>query len=297
MDMHRIVNVLSDVINNRPGPLRLFDQIYMKAGDFLLQLEHVSRHLAGRRVIFIGDGDAVGLGLVHLHAQGVLESGPASVHILDFDQRIVNSVRRFAMQFDLEGRITAELYNVADPLHRDHWQEFNAFYTNPPFGASNEGRSVEAFLSRGIEAMGADAVGCIVIADHPAYSWTQAVLQSTQQFLMSHGFFVAELLPQFHHYHLDDAPDLTSCSLIVRRQQHDPRPYQSAPLSEEARANFYGSGSPLIGRYVIDRTVGGKRASRDIEIGTCFPCSQGEEGAGAAKSRGGRPGERRAAAK
>lgn len=266
MNTHQILNALSDVIHNRPGPLRVFDQIYMKAGDFLLQTQHVSRHLADRRVIFIGDGDAVGLCLVHLHVQGVLEHGPVSVHVLDFDQRIVNSVRRFAKQFNLEDRITAELYNVADPLPRDHWQAFNAFYTNPPFGASNEGRSVEAFLTRGIEAMGADAVGCIVIADHPAYPWTQAVLQSTQQFLMDQGFWVAELMPQFHQYHLDDAPDLTSSSLIVRRLQNDPQPYGSAPLSEEARANFYGSESPLQWRYVMDLTVGGKRASRDIDI-------------------------------
>ena len=37
LDIRLAMNAVSDVIQNRPQPLREFDQIYMKAGD----LEHV----------------------------------------------------------------------------------------------------------------------------------------------------------------------------------------------------------------------------------------------------------------
>jgi methylase of polypeptide subunit release factors len=56
-----------------------------------------------------------------------------------------------------------------------------------------------------------------------------------------------------------------------------------------------GEASSLIRRLQSQGTSLGEVA--DTSQGTCFPCSQGEESAGAAKSRGGRPGERRAAAK
>lgn len=117
----------------------------------LLQAEHLLRWLDGKSIVCVGDGDALGLTLVYLKAEGVFNRGPAHVHVLDFDQRIVNSIGTFAARHGIEDLISAELYNVADPLPAEHIAKFAAFYTNPPFGASNGGRSVEAFLRRGEE--------------------------------------------------------------------------------------------------------------------------------------------------
>src|SRR5258707_13525671 len=211
IDLRNCLNAISDVVNNRPRPIREFDQIFMKTADMLLQTEHVGRLFDGKNVVFVGDGDAIGLCLAHLHNLKLLEHGPNKVHVLDFDERVVLSIRSFADRFQIKDRVTAELYNVADPLPRAHWEKFDCFYTNPPFGASNDGRSVEAFLRRGIEAVGADALGCLVAADDPNFGWTRTVLFATQRFAMQNGFAISELLPEFHHYHLDDSPELTSC--------------------------------------------------------------------------------------
>jgi len=266
IDLRECLNAISDVVNNRPKPLREFDQIYMKVADMLLQTEHVGRCLDARRVVFIGDGDAIGLCLVHLHKQKLLESGPESVHILDFDERVVVSIRGFAERFGISQRVTAELYNVADTLPKQHWESFGGFYTNPPFGARNGGRSIEAFVTRGIEAVGSDAVGCLVVADHEDYPWTQQVLWQTEALLLKEGFAIAELLPKFHHYHLDDAPDLTSCSMTIRRIRHSPSEYRSQPLGGEMLANFYGEEAPLRVRYVRDATNGGRVPSSDHRL-------------------------------
>jgi hypothetical protein len=40
-NLHQKINAVSDVINNRPSPLRKYDQIYMKAADMVLQAELV----------------------------------------------------------------------------------------------------------------------------------------------------------------------------------------------------------------------------------------------------------------
>jgi predicted methyltransferase len=169
----------------------------MKTADMLLQTEHVGRLFEGRRVIFIGDGDAIGLCLVHLHNQKLLEYGPKSVHVLDFDERVVRSIEDFAERFGLSDRVSAELYNVADALPQGHWEQFECFYTNPPFGASNNGKSIEAFLKRGVEAVGKDAIGCLVLADDSHSPWTRDVLLVTQRIVVQKGFIISELLLNF----------------------------------------------------------------------------------------------------
>lgn len=263
IDLRQSINAISDVINNRPRPLREFDQIYMKAADMLLQTEHISRYVSNRNAVFIGDGDAIGLCLVHLHHQGHLSSGPEKVTILDFDERVIFSVARFAEQYGISNRVSAELYNVVDPLPESHWHRYDAFYTNPPFGASNGGASVAAFVQRGSEAVTSKGFGCIVLADDPELSWSQETLRSTQDLALDLGFVIAELIPQFHRYHLDDAPDLTSCSMVIRRVCQHNKPSKSEALSRQQIENFYGRNGPLRVRYVRDLTDGGKRSSRD----------------------------------
>src|SRR5207244_4937937 len=109
IDFRSCLNALSDVIINRPPPLRHFDQIYMKLPDMLLQAELIGRWFDGKRVLFVGDGDAIALSLVHLHSQQLLPNGPSFVKVVDFDQRIVNSINHFAENYGLKEFISTEL--------------------------------------------------------------------------------------------------------------------------------------------------------------------------------------------
>ena len=263
LDLRQAFNALSDVVVNRPEPLRDFDQIYMKISDMLLQAELLSRWVDGKSMVFIGDGDAIGLTLVHLKERGIFPRGPKRVHILDFDQRIVNSIQTFAKNYQIQDKISAELYNVADQLPKKHISSFEAFYTNPPFGASNGGRSVEAFLRRGDEALAADGTGCIVVGDDPTLAWTKDVMRQVQGYLFSNGFMITELVPRFHRYHLDDDPDLTSCSIIANRHGAEGVKSSSVALPREDLENFYGKLCPLRVRYVLDHRKGGTLPSSD----------------------------------
>ena len=266
LDLRSCLNAVSDVVSNRPRPIREFDQIFMKTADMLFQTEHVSRYFDKKNVVFIGDGDAIGLCLVHLHQKNLIKNGPARIHVLDFDERVVLSIQHFAQQYRIEKRVTAELYNVADPLPKKHWHRFNAFYTNPPFGQRNDGRSIEAFMLRGMEAVGNDAVACAVIADDRRFPWTHELLLKTQKFAHLNQFAVCELLPEFHLYHLDDVPDLRSCSMLLRRSRYVAGKYSSRPLEKSMLKNFYGKEAPLRVRFIRDLTNGGKLASRDYKM-------------------------------
>lgn len=254
MDLRRCINLLSDVVNNRPMPIRELDQIYMKHADMLLQIEHISKYFTDKSVVFVGDGDAIALGLAYMQCNGEIEGQVNNICVLDFDERIVNSINHFARVHDMSHIISARLYNVADPLPEDLWGAFDCFYCNPPYGASNEGVSIASFMRRGFEATGDDAEGCVVLADVPKLKWTGAVLAQTQRYALDHGFIVCEMIPEFHTYHLEDDPELTSCSIMLRRIERKTAVYGSSPLNPADLENFYGKNEPLKYQKVKDLT-------------------------------------------
>ncbi len=246
-----IMNAVSDIIMNRPLPIREVDQIYMKAGDLALQSFFIGQRFRDLDVVFIGDGDAVALSTMYLFHCDLLDVAPKSIHLLDFDERIVNSVIRFADKYRFTNRISASLYNVIDPLPSTHQRRYDAFYTNPPWGASNEGESVKAFVERGIQATrDHNAQGAIVIGDDPALVWTQEVLHVIQEASLGEDFIVSEMVPAVHNYHLDDAPHLRSCNCLVRRARQRTGTYSSEALSPDRYARFYGRNNPLRIRYI-----------------------------------------------
>lgn len=251
IDLRAAINAVSDVIQNRPRPLRAFDQIYMKAGDMVLQSELVADWADGKRLAFIGDGDAISVCVGYLKAREVLNYGPSLITVLDFDERIVGAIRRFADKERLDF-LTAELYNCLDPL--PDMAEHDCFYTNPPWGASNDGSSVNVFVQRGMEAVNFNGEGLIVIADDDDLAWTKSVLANVQDFASSNGFFVSQMVPSLHSYHLDDNPALRSCNLVMKSLPDNRREFTSETISDPKRlANFYGLGlSPKV-RYVREK--------------------------------------------
>ena len=252
IDLRAALNAVSDVVQNRPRPLREFDQIYMKAGDLVMQSEFVARWADGKRVAFIGDGDAISVCAAYLDHREILSYGPSKVVVYDFDERICQAVKRFADSERLEN-LDAELYNCFDPFPGP--TNFDCFYTNPPWGASNDGESVNVFVQRGMEAVGHRGAGMAVVADDPELEWPKRVLTNLQAFALSHGFFVQRMMPQVHSYHLDDVPDLRSCNVLLKAlPENEHRTGKSLAIDDPSRLeNFYGRGYPLRVRYVRER--------------------------------------------
>jgi predicted methyltransferase len=248
IDLQAAINAVSDVVQNRPRPLREFDQIYMKTADMVLQSEFIARWADGKRLAFIGDGDAISVCVAYLRHRGILAYGPSSIVVFDFDERICNAITRFAEKEGLE-TLSSVLYNCLDPFPGPC--DFDVFYTNPPWGASNAGESVKVFMQRGMESTRYAGEGVVVVADDPELEWPKVVLANLQRAALDMGFYVQRLMPEVHSYHLDDAPDLRSCNVILRALPGNTRDGESAPISDPTRiANFYGrQGNPIV-RYV-----------------------------------------------
>lgn len=248
IDLRAAMNAISDVVQNRPRPLRDFDQIYMKTGDMVMQSQFVAQWANDQRLAFIGDGDAISVCVAYLQKREIFPYGPSKITVFDFDERIVSAVKKFADKERLV-HLDAVLYNCLDafpPANR-----FDHFYTNPPWGASNNGESVNVFAQRGMEAIGYDGQGMIVIADDEELDWPKLVLRSVQRFSLNNGFFVTRMMPRLHLYHLDDAPDLKSCNLIIGSVPGNGRNETSEAITGADRLhNFYGlSKAPRV-KYV-----------------------------------------------
>src|SRR5882724_9150638 len=113
IDLRAAINAISDVVQNRPRPLRELDQIYMKSGDMVLQSEFVARWADRKRIAFIGDGDAISVCVAYLRKRGIIDYGPSQITVCDFDERICGSVTRFADSEQLT-HLGAHLYNCLD---------------------------------------------------------------------------------------------------------------------------------------------------------------------------------------
>jgi hypothetical protein len=80
-DILDAINKVSDVVQNRPRPLRNFDQIYMKTGDMVRQSQVVAAWANDCRLAFIGDGDAVSVCVAYLYKGGVFDFGPTKITV------------------------------------------------------------------------------------------------------------------------------------------------------------------------------------------------------------------------
>lgn len=252
------INAISDVVQNRPRPIREFDQIYMKTGDMVIQSEIVANWANGRRLAFIGDGDAIGVCVAYLQkreidGRPIFDFGPSKITVFDFDERNVNAVRRFADKERLD-TLDAELYNCLDAFPEEG--RYDHFYCNPPWGASNGGESVNVFLQRGFEAIGYRGHGLVVLADDDELEWTKVVLANVQAFAASRGFYVSRMQRKLHEYHLDDAPTLRSCNLFLSSVPGAKVEFgksQAIDLADERLVNFYGRSQPPRVHYVKER--------------------------------------------
>jgi predicted methyltransferase len=251
IDLKAAINAISDVVQNRPRPLREMDQIYMKTGDMVLQSEMVAKWADGKKLAFIGDGDAISVSVAYLMHRQILNYGPTKIQVFDFDERICNAIKRFADRERIE-TLDSTLYNVLDDF--PNLGEFDCFYTNPPWGASNGGASVNVFSQRGMEAVGNNGEGMIVIADDHELEWPQQVLAEVQKFALGAGFYIQRMASKVHLYHLDDNPDLRSCNLMIKSLPGTVAPQKSEPITDQARLeNFYGKDRAIKIKYVREQ--------------------------------------------
>jgi hypothetical protein len=204
----------------------------MRAEDLISQVKRMAPRLAGQRVAFVGDHDGTSL-LLGILGRMKRVSLPRQMLLLDFDQRVLASARRLARLCDFDHIFETAAYNVSEPLPDRLANQFDWFYTNPPYGSRNVGESARLFIARGCRATKADGGrGCIILPDDEKRPWSVAAMQQTQRFLVSGGWALEDKKDALHRYHLPEDPRLSSSSLLVKRIR---LPVQAASVQGNGR--------------------------------------------------------------
>ncbi len=249
----------------RPLALRAYDQIPMRSEDLIRQVRLVAPLLADRAVAFVGDYDSASalIGLLGAHDAPC----PSHMLVLDFDDRVLATLEMIARRHGFADRLEVRRYNVFDPVPPDLVGRYDWFYTNPPYGASNNGESGRLFIARGCELVRRDGRGCIILPDDANRPWTRRAMMATQQFMAAHNWLVRAKLDDMHHYHLDDDPHLASSLLLVEHVAdaygvRRAMPYIGRRVQAPEIPHFYGRrvAPPYPAHIPVDIQAVGRRA-------------------------------------
>lgn len=237
------LELIKVVENARPRPHREFDQIPMRAEDLLRQVKFMVPKLAGKSVVFVGDYDGTSMivGLLGLlrYAQ------PAHMHVLDFDERVLETIKRVATEHDFAHKVTVSKYDVFDRVPPELEGIFDWFYTNPPYGASNNGESARLFITRGIELVKPQGSwGCVILPSDDTRAWTEEAMRATQEYVLADGWIINHMEEDAHRYHLDDDKELSSSVLLIHRrglknQRSRNLPYAGRRVAHTEIPRFY----------------------------------------------------------
>jgi len=213
----------------------------MLPGSQLNQAKLISDYLRNREVVFVGDGDCMSLVIGILAKNNVIQ-GPGYMRVFDFDERLVKFVNDTSRQFGFHDIIEAHTYNVRDAVPTQFLGRSGVFYTNPPYGSKNQGKSGIVFLARCMEfCRDVASYGVAILPFHHHTDWSRNAMFNIQKFLTEHGYVVSEMLRAMHGYHLDDEPNLLSGTVVVDRIQRVDSPFKGKPIPEQDLAAFYGS--------------------------------------------------------
>ncbi len=246
------MNLTDAVVNNRPPPIRDFDQIHMKSGDMLMQTRLMAPYVTDKEVVFMGDGDSMSL-MFGLFGQEGLIAPPKHMRVLDFDKRILNRIKNFAESHGFGHMVEVHSYNVFDSLPEILTERADFFYTNPPYGSKNEGLSGIAFIDRGAELCKRTGIsGCLILPYDHNRRWAQTAMRRIQAHLVQQGFIVSEMIQQLHTYWLEDNPVLASSVVIVDRLEYATSRFGRGSIPMEEVPNFYGESVTRVPHYISE---------------------------------------------
>ena len=240
--------LLDLLVEERPDPLRRYDQIHMNLDDLAGHMLRIAPAMANRDVFVMGDSDGLVVGFSCAAKLGLIPS-PRRILFCDFDRRVVRYVRSTARRWRADSLLATFVYNVFDPLPDAAIRSSDFFHTNPPYGQFNEGRSVIAFLERCVGALRPQGSGVVITANDTAYPWTLGVLESILRTVPSLGLSPRRIEDRCHRYSLDDQPDLRSGVIWCDAPRPTPN-YLYLGLPTEFVDSFYGRHTIPIPRYI-----------------------------------------------
>ena len=234
-----ILDCIDLLLYHRPVPHREYDQIYMKARYMLQQVGDIWPSLSNKNVVFLGDGDGMSLLFALLSSKYPMDI--KSMSIMDFDERILHSLKEIEESQNLNCSLSYYLYNIINPVDSNLRQKFDYFYINPPYGSKNNGLSCIMWLHRCMDLCSVNAEGCIIVPFDDMFPWSVKSASAIIDFLNQSGFEITSIKKNVHQYHLGDNPTLKSSVIQVKRIRFCQSAYHAHRFPLNMCLNLYGS--------------------------------------------------------
>jgi len=151
--------------------------------------------LEGARVLLLGDDDLVSVAIMSV-VEHLGLAGPAELVSLDVDHDLVgflNATAGSAMPLELRSTFEARFHDLRDPLPVDLRGHFDVVMTDPPYTAAG----ARLFGSRAAEGLAGGPGGDLYFSFG---STRPDVVASAQADLLSMGFAIRSLVPEFNEY-------------------------------------------------------------------------------------------------
>ncbi|MHA2232028.1 MAG: bis-aminopropyl spermidine synthase family protein, partial [Candidatus Hodarchaeales archaeon] len=185
-DLEQKYHLFKDICEGRPPPRPELDQARttpFTAFSRAMQM-HEDGNLDGKQILFLGDGD-----LVSIAAR--LLGNPNGVLVIDIDEKLVEYIRRTAMNNDIE--IEIQKLDLRDPLPSTIQSKFDVFSTDPPYTLQGS----LLFLLRGLQLLRRRAG----VAGYLSVRLSEFEnLHALQSFLLSSACVFREIKRGFNEY-------------------------------------------------------------------------------------------------
>ncbi|MBT9281949.1 MAG: bis-aminopropyl spermidine synthase family protein [Hydrogenibacillus schlegelii] len=186
-----VLQAFRERLKRRPKAAPEFDQGVVTPETAVLRLSLLARRgdLAGRDLLLLGDDDLMSLA-------AALSGFPRRVHVLDVDARVVAFIREVAREEGWD-HVSAEVYDVREPLPAALRGAFDVFFTDPVETLPG----ILLFLSRATEALREGGAGYFGLSYLEA-SWSK--WRDIQRGILEMGYAITDALPAYQDYELED---------------------------------------------------------------------------------------------
>jgi len=184
----KYLEIYTEITKERPSPKRNLDQFYatpktiLKRALFLHKLNELYR----RKILFLGDDDHTSLALA-------LINNSAKIHVVDVDNKILESIEKLSEKFDLniDTSLADFRYDKLDSLKG----KFDVVFTDPPYTT----QGIDLFIDKAITCLRLRYSSTIFFCYGNSLRATERTL-SIQKKIMEKDLMISLIEKNFNQY-------------------------------------------------------------------------------------------------
>ncbi len=206
-DPFNILKKYNEIIENRPKPVKIYDQGYINPEDVMRRASFIYERgdLESSDILIIGDDDLLGISLA-------LTNMPSHIEILEIDSRLIDFINNVAKKYNFN--LHAQKYDIRNPINDNLRGRFDTFITDPVETI----KGISLFLSRGAESLKNNGSGYFGLTHIEA---SLGKWREIEKILIDMNFAITDMLRDFSIYPMKNNLEISSEDYIITRKIYE----------------------------------------------------------------------------